>query len=148
MNQPIKLDCHITLKLESDKCSNLLGLFISYEGNEVLWIQPLGPYSQHYIFFITYESAHWPKLLDNIKLERLASDKHSNLLGLFISYKENEVLLIGAVLHNIKAGMVCQWETLKLIRPVTKKWSIVNTAPGPIFTTLYFLCNLWIGPLS
>jgi hypothetical protein len=27
----------------------------------------------------------------NVKLERLPSDKHSNLLGLFISYEENKV---------------------------------------------------------
>jgi hypothetical protein len=41
MNQPNKPDCFITLleRLTSDKPSNLLGQFLSYEENEVLWIR-------------------------------------------------------------------------------------------------------------
>jgi hypothetical protein len=35
------------------------------------------------------------------------------------------------------------WVLLKLQR----KWSVVNTTPGTVFTTL-FLCNLHIGPMS
>jgi hypothetical protein len=31
------------------------------------------------------------RLLHNAKLQRFASDKHSNLLGLFVSYEENKV---------------------------------------------------------
>jgi hypothetical protein len=37
-------------KLASDKLSNLLGQFQSYEENEVLWIPTQGAYSQHFIF--------------------------------------------------------------------------------------------------
>jgi hypothetical protein len=33
-------------------------------------------------------------MLHNTKLERLASDKHSNLLGVFVGYEENAQLLI------------------------------------------------------
>jgi hypothetical protein len=44
------------------------------------------------IFFITYESAQYARLLNNTKLGSLASDKHSNLVGMFVSYKENEAL--------------------------------------------------------
>ncbi len=43
MNRLNKLDCSIT-QLEthtSDKCSNLLGQFLSYEKNKVLWIRIL-----------------------------------------------------------------------------------------------------------
>jgi hypothetical protein len=40
----------------------------------------------------TVPFAQQARLLDNIELEKLAGDKHSNLLGLFISYEENEVL--------------------------------------------------------
>ncbi len=40
------------------KHSSLLGQFVSYEENEVLWIRPQGPYSQRFIFFITYELAN------------------------------------------------------------------------------------------
>ncbi len=42
--------------LESYKHYSLLDLFVSYEETEVLWIWPLGPYSQNFIFFVTYES--------------------------------------------------------------------------------------------
>jgi len=34
---------------------NLLGMFVSYEENEVLWIQSQEPCSTNLIFFITYE---------------------------------------------------------------------------------------------
>jgi hypothetical protein len=57
-------------------------------------IAVLGPYSQHFIFFVSFESAQQARLLYNINLERLASDKQSNLLGQSVSYKENEVLWI------------------------------------------------------
>ena len=40
-------------RLSSYKHSSLLGPFLTYEKNEVLWIWPQGPYSQHSIFFIT-----------------------------------------------------------------------------------------------
>jgi hypothetical protein len=41
----------------------------------------------------TYESAQQARLLHNTELERLASDKHSNLFGLFVSYDENEIIV-------------------------------------------------------
>jgi hypothetical protein len=44
--------------------------------------------SEHFIFFETYESAQQARLLHNIKPDRLASDKHSDFFGLFISYKK------------------------------------------------------------
>ena len=56
------------------------------------WNQVL--YSQHSIFFVTYKSAQYARLFHNTKLEMLTSDKHSNLLGQFLSYEENEVLWI------------------------------------------------------
>ncbi len=37
------------------KHSSLIVPNVSYEENEVLWILSLGQYSQHFIFFITYE---------------------------------------------------------------------------------------------
>jgi hypothetical protein len=50
------------------------------------------PYSQNFIFFATHKSAQQVRLLHNNKLERLASDKSSNLSGSFVSYEENEVM--------------------------------------------------------
>jgi hypothetical protein len=44
------------------------------------------PYSQHLIFFLTEAWAQYSRL------ERLAKDKHSSLLGPFVSYEENEEL--------------------------------------------------------
>jgi hypothetical protein len=49
-------------------------------------------YSQHLIFFVTYEWAQAATVFDQSWLEKLARDKRSNLLGQFISYEENEVL--------------------------------------------------------
>jgi hypothetical protein len=53
------------------------------------------PYSQNFIFYATYESAQQARPLHNNKLERLASDKSSNLFGSFVSYEENEVMRTG-----------------------------------------------------
>jgi hypothetical protein len=50
-----------------------------------------GPYSQHFIFFVTMSGPN--KLECYITLGKAsAKDKHSSLLGPFVSFKENEVL--------------------------------------------------------
>ncbi len=59
---------------------------------ECLTVRPQGLCSQHFIFFTTYEWAQQAKVLYYNRLERLARDKHFNLLGLFLSCEENEVL--------------------------------------------------------
>jgi hypothetical protein len=46
------------------------------------------------IFSVTYEWVQGARVLHYTRLERLARDKHSDLLGTFISYEENEVLRI------------------------------------------------------
>ncbi len=51
-------------------------------------------YSQHSIFFVTYESDQLARLFHITKLEGFTSAKHSNLLGQLLSYEENEVLWI------------------------------------------------------
>jgi hypothetical protein len=56
------------------------------------FVNPLVPYSQHFIFFVTYEWAQQARVFHYIKLERLAKDEHSSLLCPFVSYKENKVL--------------------------------------------------------
>jgi hypothetical protein len=72
-----------------DKHSNLLDPFLSYEENEGLLIQTLEPYSQHFIFFLTYEYFQQARVLDYTRPEKLTSDKHSNLLRPFVSNKES-----------------------------------------------------------
>ncbi len=44
-------------------------------------------YSQHFIFFVTYEFAK-KLVLDCTRLERLSRDKHSSVMGAFVSYKK------------------------------------------------------------
>jgi hypothetical protein len=48
-----------------------------------------GPFSRHFIFYITYKYA---RVLHYNSLERLAGDEHSSFVGLIVSYEENEVL--------------------------------------------------------
>ncbi len=53
-----------------------------------------GLYSQHFILIMTYEWAQEARMFHYYKLDRLARDKHSRVLGPLISFKENEVLRI------------------------------------------------------
>jgi hypothetical protein len=41
-----------------------------------------GPYLQHLIFFVTFVSAQYVRVLHYTRLDRLAMVKHSSLLGL------------------------------------------------------------------
>jgi hypothetical protein len=52
-----------------DKHSSLFDSFVSYKENEVMWMRPQGTYSQHFIFFVTYELAQETKVLDYIWLD-------------------------------------------------------------------------------
>jgi hypothetical protein len=49
-------------------------------------------YLQHFNFFITNEWTKLDRVLYYTRIERVGKGKHSSLLDLFISYKENEVL--------------------------------------------------------
>ncbi len=39
------------------------------------------PYSQDFIFYVTYERVQYARVLHYTKLKRLGKDKHSSLLG-------------------------------------------------------------------
>jgi len=54
-----------------------------------------GPYSQHFIFFLTEEWTQKAWVLCYARIESLASEKNSSLLEKFVSYKENKVWWIG-----------------------------------------------------
>ncbi len=79
-------------RLVTEKHTKLLGPFISNKENSVLRIWLLGLYLHHLIFFVTYEWAQQARVLQYTWPERVASEKHTKLLGPFISYKENRVL--------------------------------------------------------
>ncbi len=139
--------------LNRDKQSILLDTFVSYEENEVLWILPQKLYSKHFIFCPR-------RYIHNTRLESLNRDKQSILLDTFVSYEENEVLWIlpqkqyskhfiffiadewaeyAGVLNNTRVERPASLKVLCLIGPICKlgrKWSVVNTAPEDIFTTL------------
>ncbi len=89
-------------RLAKDKCTSLLGTSISYKENEVWWTGPPGQYSRHFIFFVTYGWAQQARALYYSRLERLAKDKHSSLLGSFVSYNEIEELWIRPLWHCLQ----------------------------------------------
>jgi hypothetical protein len=47
---------------------------------------------------ITYEWGQYGAMVNYTSLERLNRDQHSSLLGAFVSYEENELLLL--ILHQ------------------------------------------------
>jgi hypothetical protein len=70
----------------------------------------LGPYSQHFIFFLTYKWAQYAKLLNYTRLDGLGGDKHSSLLDSFLSYEENQVL--GIRYFVLRANITLGWNGL------------------------------------
>ncbi len=46
---------YLTESPAKNKYSSLLGQFVTYKENKLLWIQPQGQYSQHFIFIVTYK---------------------------------------------------------------------------------------------
>jgi hypothetical protein len=57
------------------------------------------PYSEHIVFFVTYKWTLQAKSLHFSRLDRLAMDKRSGLLGPFVHYEENKVLC------NVNTGL-------------------------------------------
>jgi hypothetical protein len=63
-------------RLSRDKNSSLLGALINYEENEVLSIRPLGPSSQHFIYFVTYKWALKARVLNYTRLKGFPETKN------------------------------------------------------------------------
>jgi hypothetical protein len=78
------------LRLLREKHSSLFALFVSNEENVV--ITPPGTIFTTLHFLPTYYWTPKNRMLYYTKLERLARENHSYLLGPFVIYKENEVL--------------------------------------------------------
>jgi len=102
-------------------------------------------------------------VLHYTRLERFAIDKPISLLIKFCEYSPwyhmhnitfSWNLTIGPISWSVilhLAGKACYQQTNHLTSPICNllsKLSYVNTAPGTIFTTLHFLRNLPIGPIS
>jgi hypothetical protein len=54
----------------------------------------LGPFTAHHFL----PNLYWPNKLT--RLEKLANNIHSNLLGLFVSYEEN-VIMLNVAIQNV-----------------------------------------------
>ncbi len=82
--------------MKSDSHMWVMELYIEFALSDIQKIHEpsasLGPYWQHFIFFVTYYCAQKARLLHYIVIERLAGDKRSSLSDPFISHKGNEVL--------------------------------------------------------
>ncbi len=51
-------------------------------------IREQGPYSQHFIFFVSYERGQLASVLHDTMLESLCRYKHFSLLGPLVTYKK------------------------------------------------------------
>jgi hypothetical protein len=92
MNGSINLKCYLTLGWKSWPGTNNLAYWADSEvTNEMKCCKyvPWGHIHRDSIFFVTYKWAQLATVLDYTCLERLTTDKHSSLLGLFVSNKEN-----------------------------------------------------------
>ncbi len=71
---------------------------------------------------------------------------HSQHFIFFVTYEWAQL----AVLHCMGLERIAMEKHSSLlgIHKLQRKWSVVNMAPGTTFTTLYFHCNLQMGPIS
>jgi hypothetical protein len=62
-----------------------------------------GLHSQHVILFVTYKWAQYARVIHVTRLEILAIDKRSSLMGPFASYKNDVLCLYSSrsCIHNI-----------------------------------------------
>ncbi len=60
----------------------------------MMWIQPLRPYLQHFIFFVTNELAQQAKVFVTTKPFQPNVTEYFSLLAKFVSYEEKKILRI------------------------------------------------------
>ncbi len=107
-------------------------------------------YSEHFIFFLTYE---WANKLECLSLASLSNTVYVN------TYVFTTFPFLHKLWKDSISEIVCSWQgfpvcciiTIKHIGPICttqRKWSDSNLAQGIIFTTLQFLCNLLKGPIG
>ncbi len=150
--------------LTSDKHSSLLGSLVSYKVNEVLWnTTTQGPIRNTHFLCNSWMS---PKRKSYIRKDMLNSDKHSSLLGSFVSYKETEALWNTAARGCIRnTYFLCNSWMCPISKSFTRKEMLVSdkhssllgsfvsykkmkcheySNPGAVFTTLiFFVTHEW-----
>jgi hypothetical protein len=87
---PVELSLSDTTVYSITLESSIMILDASFDDCNMFIVQ--GPYSQHSVFFVTYKWEQKASVLHYIRLERSSRNKYASLLGLFVSYQENEVL--------------------------------------------------------
>ncbi len=121
MNWPNRLECLTLVCLNSCviEQSNLLGRFVSYEENGVLWILYQTP---------TLEWSTWKVVLDSGKLRKhytrleiLGRNKHSSLLWALVNYGCKKYYDFGPRRRRPRSV----WRTLMLT--ATVKWATRNS---------------------
>ncbi len=191
-----------------EKHSSFLGPFVSYEENEMFWIQSLEPHSQHFIFlllmklpnklecFITVywknTQAYWAhcklwrkwSVLNTVpgatfttlyflltyEIARKARmfhcnmpEKHSSLLGPFVSYEENEVFRIQflephsqhfiflfhmKLLDKLECFITVCWKNTQVYWANLLVMKGCEYSPWSLIHNTFFSCNLWNCPIS
>jgi hypothetical protein len=63
-------------------------MFVNDEHSSLLLMEP---YSKHFISFVYYEWSQKARVLQYNRLQSLASNQQSGLLGPFVSYREDNV---------------------------------------------------------
>ncbi len=67
----------------------------------------LRPYSQHFIFFVTYEWAQLAMSLHSNRMERLANDKHSSFLGVIkVILRRNKLEHFGVAVKDFRPSLI------------------------------------------
>jgi hypothetical protein len=136
-----------------------------------LWIWPLRPHQQYFIFLANYE---WANNVEFLSLASLSSQVQCNTLAFWsickLQGKQKVVNAVSGVVfamshfhHNLWmcliswsvallfVGKGCQGQILYLIGTIYKlqtTWLVVNTLPMTPLTTLHSFHNLRMCPIS
>jgi len=94
-NGPMKVECFTVASFFQASVSNTLASYtrlLFTKEMKCCEYNSWGFIHKHFIFFTTYKWTHEGRVFCRGKLFQPSGMQHSSLLGLFISYKENEVL--------------------------------------------------------
>jgi len=107
-----------------------------------------GPYSQHLIFFWTYEKGQKARTLNYTRLKRLPSDKHSSLFGAFIcKIRKNEVFWIRS---QIPYEPKRRFEIYTVLRKIVRNLANIlsNIFQTSNVSILFFFCEIALYKLK
>ncbi len=145
------LHCTSQESLARDEHSSLLGPFIGYGENEVLWIRPrfvLNPNLQRFTFFRTKVLKHFLPKIYTFRVEQM-SVRNAKQCLIFTDRQEPDWVVHLTVLHRESKRPVCWTKGSCLARAlgVTK---FISTSYMILFTVVALSCStsppLLLGP--